>query len=105
MFTEKLIKNKLQLERATQLGYAQPLRSPVGEGCTPTCRANTVTNMKVWDVTIELNNNKHCNVIIEVIASTENKARVNAEIKARKKYNTNFVKSVNVKYLGIYKES
>ena len=24
---------------------------------------------------------------------------------ARKKYNTNFVKSVNVKYLGIYKES
>ena len=69
--------------------------------------------MKVWDVTIELDNNKHCNVIIEVIASTENKARVNAEnkarvnaeIKARKKYNTNFVKSVNVKYLGIYKES
>ena len=58
--------------------------------------------MKVWDVTIELDNNKHCNVII---ASTENKARVNAEIKARKKYNTNFVKSVNVKYLGIYKES
>ena len=40
--------------------------------------------MKVWDVTIELDNNKHCNVIIEVIASTENKARVNAEIKARK---------------------
>jgi hypothetical protein len=31
MLTEKLIKNKLQLERATQLGYAQPLRSPVGE--------------------------------------------------------------------------
>lgn len=28
---KKLIKNKLQLERATQLGYAQPLRSPVGE--------------------------------------------------------------------------
>lgn len=24
-------KNKLQLERATQLGYAQPLRSPVGK--------------------------------------------------------------------------
>ena len=61
--------------------------------------------MKFWDVTIELDNNKHCNVIIEVIASTENKACVNAEIKARKKYNTNFVKSVNVKYLGIYKES
>jgi hypothetical protein len=31
MLIEKLIKNKLQLERATQLGYAQPLRSPVGE--------------------------------------------------------------------------
>jgi hypothetical protein len=31
MLTEKLTKNKLQLERATQLGYAQPLRSPVGE--------------------------------------------------------------------------
>jgi hypothetical protein len=31
MLTEKLIKNKLQLERATQLGYAQPLRSPVGK--------------------------------------------------------------------------
>ena len=27
----KLIKNKLQLEKATQLGYAQLLRSPVGE--------------------------------------------------------------------------
>ena len=27
------------------------------------------------------------------------------KIKASKKYNTNFVKSVNVKYLGIYKES
>lgn len=61
--------------------------------------------MKVWDVTIELDNNKHCNVIIKVITFTENKARVNAEIKAHKKYNTNFVKSVNVKYLGIYKES
>lgn len=61
--------------------------------------------MKVWDVTIELDNNKYCNVIIEVIASTENEARINAEIKACKKYNTNFVKSVNVKYLGIYKES
>lgn len=44
-------------------------------------------------------------VKIEIEASTENKACVNAEIKARKKYNTNFVKSVNVKYLGIYKES
>jgi hypothetical protein len=31
MLIEKLTKNKLQLERATQLGYAQPLRSPVGE--------------------------------------------------------------------------
>jgi hypothetical protein len=31
MLIEKLIKNKLQLERATQLGYAQPLRSPVGQ--------------------------------------------------------------------------
>lgn len=44
-------------------------------------------------------------VKIEIEASTENKARINAEIKAHKKYNTNFVKSVNVKYLGIYKES
>ena len=78
MLIEKLTKNKLQLERATQLGYAQPLRSPVGEEVARP---------------------------LEVIASTENKARVNAEIKASKKYNTNFVKSVNVKYLGIYKES
>lgn len=38
--------------------------------------------MKVWDVIIELDNNKHCNVIIKVIASIENKARVNAEIKS-----------------------
>lgn len=32
-------------------------------------------------------------------------SKVNSVFKARKKYNTNFVKSVNVKYLGIYKES
>lgn len=61
--------------------------------------------MKVWEVTVELNMNSSNVVKIEIEASTENKARVNAEIKARKKYNTNFVKSVNVKYLGIYKES
>lgn len=61
--------------------------------------------MKVWEVAIELNMNSSNVVKIEIEASTENKARVNAEIKARKKYNTNFVKSVNVKYLGIYKES
>lgn len=61
--------------------------------------------MKVWEVAIELNMDSSNVVKIEIEASTENKARVNAEIKARKKYNTNFVKSVNVKYLGIYKES
>nr|UVN01620.1 MAG: hypothetical protein [Bacteriophage sp.] len=61
--------------------------------------------MKVWEVAVELNMNSSNVVKIEIEASTENKARVNAEIKARKKYNTNFVKSVNVKYLGIYKES
>lgn len=61
--------------------------------------------MKVWEVAVELNMNYSNVVKIEIEASTENKARVNAEIKARKKYNTNFVKSVNVKYLGIYKES
>lgn len=61
--------------------------------------------MKVWEVAVELNINSSNVVKIEIEASTENKARVNAEIKARKKYNTNFVKSVNVKYLGIYKES
>lgn len=61
--------------------------------------------MKVWEVTVELNMDSSNVVKIEIEASTENKARVNAEIKARKKYNTNFVKSVNVKYLGIYKES
>ena len=27
------------------------------------------------------------------------------KLKLVKKYNTNFIKSVNVKYLGIYKES
>lgn len=61
--------------------------------------------MKVWEVAVELNMNSSNVVKIEIEASTENKARVNAEIKACKKYNTNFVKSVNVKYLGIYKES
>lgn len=61
--------------------------------------------MKVWEVAVELNMNSSNVVKIEIEASTENKARANAEIKARKKYNTNFVKSVNVKYLGIYKES
>lgn len=61
--------------------------------------------MKVWEVAVELNMDSSNVVKIEIKASTENKARVNAEIKARKKYNTNFVKSVNVKYLGIYKES
>lgn len=61
--------------------------------------------MKVWEVAVELNMNSSNVVKIEIEASTKNKARVNAEIKARKKYNTNFVKSVNVKYLGIYKES
>ena len=61
--------------------------------------------MKVWEVAVELNMDSSNVVKIEIEAYTENKARVNAEIKARKKYNTNFVKSVNVKYLGIYKES
>lgn len=61
--------------------------------------------MKVWEVAVELNMDSSNVVKIEIEASTENKARVNAEIKACKKYNTNFVKSVNVKYLGIYKES
>lgn len=61
--------------------------------------------MKVWEVAVELNMDSSNVVKIEIEASTENKARVNAEIKARKKYNTNFVKSVNVKYLDIYKES
>lgn len=61
--------------------------------------------MKVWEVAVELNMDSSNVVKIEIEASTENKARVNAEIKARKKYNTNFVKSVNAKYLGIYKES
>lgn len=61
--------------------------------------------MKVWEVAVELNMDSSNVVKIEIEASTENKARVNAEIKARKKYNTNFVKSVNVEYLGIYKES
>lgn len=61
--------------------------------------------MKVWEVAVELNMDSSNVVKIEIEASTENKARVNAEIKARKKYNTNFVKSVNIKYLGIYKES
>lgn len=61
--------------------------------------------MKVWEVAVELNMDSSNVVKIEIEAFIENKARVNAEIKARKKYNTNFVKSVNVKYLGIYKES
>lgn len=61
--------------------------------------------MRLWEVAVELNMDSSNVVKIEIEASTENKARVNAEIKARKKYNTNFVKSVNVKYLGIYKES
>ena len=41
---------------------------------------------------------------LEIVASTENKARVNAELAARRKYKVFFTKIVNVKYLGILKK-
>lgn len=66
MLIEKLIKNKLQLERATQLGYAQPLRSPVGEGggCTPTCHVT-------YEIIITLIINNIETMLCEIISETK----------------------------------
>lgn len=57
--------------------------------------------MKVWEVAIELNMDASNVVKIEIEASTENKARKNAEIIAKKKYNAFFTQVNNVKFVGI----
>lgn len=46
--------------------------------------------MKLWEVAVELNMDASNVVKIEIEASTENKARKNAEIIAKKKYNAFF---------------
>lgn len=60
--------------------------------------------MKVWEVEVELNMNASNTIKLEIVASTERKARINAEIKARKKHKAFFTKVVYVKYLGIHKK-
>lgn len=57
--------------------------------------------MKLWEVTVELNMNALNVVKIEIEASTENKARKNAEIIAKKKYNAFFTQVNNVKFISI----
>lgn len=42
---------------------------------------------------------------LEIVASTEHKACVNAELTVRKKHKAFFTKIVNVKYLGIHRKS
>jgi hypothetical protein len=61
--------------------------------------------MKVWEVEVELNMNASNTIKLEIVASTEHKARINAKFEARKKYLAFFTKIVNVKYLGIYRKS
>lgn len=61
--------------------------------------------MKVWEVEAELNMNASNTIKLEIVASTERKARVNAELTARKKHKVFFTKIVNVKYLGIHRKS
>lgn len=41
---------------------------------------------------------------LEIVASTKRKARVNAELAARKKHKAFFTRIVYVKYLGIHKK-
>lgn len=57
--------------------------------------------MKLWEVAVELNMDASNVVKIEIEASTENKARKNAEIIAKKKYNVFFTQVNNVKFIGI----
>lgn len=40
--------------------------------------------MKVWEVEVELNMNASNTIKLKIVASTEHKARVNAELTARK---------------------
>lgn len=61
--------------------------------------------MKVWEVEVELNMNASNTIKLEIVASTERKARVNAELTARKKHKVFFTRIVNVKYLGIHRKS
>lgn len=60
--------------------------------------------MKVWEIQVELNMNASNTIKLEIVASTEHKARVNAELAARRKHKVFFTKIVNVKYLGILKK-
>lgn len=61
--------------------------------------------MKVWEVEVELNMNASNTIKLEIVASTEHKARVNAELTARKKHKAFFTRIVYIKYLGIYRKS
>lgn len=61
--------------------------------------------MKVWEVEVELNMNASNTIKFEIVASTENKARVNAERTARKKHKAFFTRIVHIKYLGIHRKS
>lgn len=60
--------------------------------------------MKVWEIEVELNMNASNTIKLEIVASTENKARINAERAVRKKHKAFFTKIVYVKYLGIHKK-
>nr|DAU41276.1 MAG TPA: hypothetical protein [Crassvirales sp.] len=53
--------------------------------------------MKVWKVEVELNMNASNTIKLEIVASTENKARINAERAVRKKHKAFFTKIVYVK--------
>lgn len=60
--------------------------------------------MKIWEVEVELNMNASNTIKLEIVASTERKARVNVELIARKKHKAFFTKVVYVKYLGIHRK-
>lgn len=60
--------------------------------------------MRLWEIEVELNMNTSNTIKLEIVASTENKARVNAELATRRKHKAFFTKIVNVKYLGIHKK-
>lgn len=61
--------------------------------------------MKVLEVEVELNMNASNTIKLEIVASTEHKAHVNAELTARKKHKAFFTRIVYIKYLGIYRKS
>ena len=60
--------------------------------------------MKVWEIEVELNMNASNTIKLEIVASTERKARINAELAARRKHKAFFTRIVYVKYLGIHRK-